>query len=63
MKCAVCERPVELHRLLCQACLRSYERMTRGDVTFGATVVWAARRARRFAVRAKSELQRGGSVK
>lgn len=63
MKCAVCERPVKLHELLCPACLRSYKRTTDKDVTFGATVVWAAQRARRFAMRAKSQLQRNGSPK
>jgi len=62
MKCEVCQRPIKTKTILCPACRRSYNEVTRHDLTFGALIIWAARRARRFALGAKSELQPKGGA-
>lgn len=47
--CLVCEKRRRAGHLLCGPCGRSYDRVRDKDVTVGAAIVWAARRARRFA--------------
>lgn len=47
--CVVCLlRPASI--IMCDLCGRSYDRDAARDATIAAVVVWAARRARRFAL-------------
>lgn len=46
--CAVCVRRPATGNVLCDPCRRSLAKVEAKDMTIGATVIWAAERARRF---------------
>lgn len=48
--CVVCRRRYkDGDRFMCNQCGRSYDRARDKDVTIMACIIWAAKRARRFA--------------
>lgn len=53
--CIVCDLRPAKGALLCGPCRRAYDRSKRtDDGTLAATIIWTARRARRFARKARA---------
>lgn len=49
-QCAVCGRHrIDVGTALCEPCMKSLKRVEARDMTILAAIVWAARRARKFA--------------
>lgn len=48
-KCVVCNLDQRNGLLMCRRCRRSYDRMVKTNCDVASVLVWAAKRARRFA--------------